>query len=385
MATATANLLIQTNTWKRKQSYPNLLRPLPAARLVNLRPTFNQLKLKAIVSPAAAQKKSHLITNPTQSLLQPTTVEKIRPPNKLWKALKKPVTAVVLLGLLLMHRPKPALAGSVGRIGATCSPWDSPPKSESRKRFEEAMEVNMEERSFATVWIIMYPIAAYYCGLAVLFVLCRLLKLVDPSWLDSANDRTKYLLVLLILHYAWVTTYDPVTVFKLNLQANLSNTGRALQTDLNRIAENPNTSTYEGLNSILTETAVAFLRHSDCFISASSFVAEKYGMKRAQKYLSQLSLEETNKLREKPFVNVKNLIAESSTSQKSANEVQEEYMEVTILVAVEGRHKLPTINSVDDLKKVLRKLASIDPDGNIYVYGVEVLWHPQSSLSRTRL
>ena len=57
-------------------------------------------------------------------------------------------------------------------------------------------------------------------------------------------------------------------------------------------------------------------------------MAEKYGMKRAQKYLSQLSLEETVKLREKPLVNVKNLIAESSTSQKSANEVQDEYMEV---------------------------------------------------------
>lgn len=35
-------------------------------------------------------------------------------------------------------------------------------------------------------------------------------------------------------------------------KVSLSNAGRALQTDLNRIAETADTSTYEGLNSILT-------------------------------------------------------------------------------------------------------------------------------------
>ncbi|KAM5579067.1 hypothetical protein ABKV19_009053 [Rosa sericea] len=409
MATAATNLLLQTNPLKWKQCYPNrfrLLRPL-SAQPVKLSATFNQIKLQSL-------EKSRLIaTNPkSKSATESLQYRPAENPvvNKLWKYARKPVTtAAVLLGvLLLMYRPKPALASSVGRVRATCSPYDSA-DTESQLRYIDARDYSMSRTSVDTMGWVLYPYALYCGALAALFVMCRLLKCLDPSVLEWFERQVKFLFLIVIIHHMWATRHNPSTVVKLQLKVNLSNAGRALQTDLNRIAETANTSTYTGVNSILTETAGTFLRHPDCFISASSYVAGKYGRDGAQNYLDQLSLEERIKLSEKPLVNVKNLKAESSTSQKSANEIQDEYMEVNdnqldinaesstsqksandiqdgymkviILVAVVGKHEFPTINSWDDLKEVLQMLTSIDPEDGIYAYGVEVLWSPQSSSS----
>ncbi|KDO40444.1 hypothetical protein CISIN_1g041706mg, partial [Citrus sinensis] len=48
---------------------------------------------------------------------------------------------------------------------------------------------------------------------------------------------------------------------------------------------------------------------------------------------------------------------------------------ITILVAAEGVHKLPSINGSGDLNEALQKLASI-PSSKIMA--VEVLWTPQN-------
>nr|POE45631.1 hypothetical protein CFP56_05522 [Quercus suber] len=50
-------------------------------------------------------------------------------------------------------------------------------------------------------------------------------------------------------------------------------------------------------------------------------------------------------------------------------------LKITILVAAEGVHKLPTINGSGDLKEALQKLGSI-PSSKILA--VEVLWTPQN-------
>ncbi|KAG8097840.1 hypothetical protein GUJ93_ZPchr0013g34652 [Zizania palustris] len=91
-----------------------------------------------------------------------------------------------------------------------------------------------------------------------------------------------------------------------------------LQKELDQIAEKADTSTPTGLSYVLTETTLALLRHPDCCISANSVI--------------------------------------------------------TILVAAEGVHKLPSINSSSDLKTALQKLAI--PSSKILA--VEVLWTPQN-------
>ncbi|RVW74026.1 hypothetical protein CK203_055862 [Vitis vinifera] len=48
---------------------------------------------------------------------------------------------------------------------------------------------------------------------------------------------------------------------------------------------------------------------------------------------------------------------------------------ITILVAAEGVHKLPTINGSGDLKEALQKLGSIPSSRTL---AVEVLWTPQN-------
>jgi uncharacterized membrane protein len=55
---------------------------------------------------------------------------------------------------------------------------------------------------------------------------------------------------------------------------------------------------------------------------------------------------------------------------------QEDFLiwQVTILVAAEGEHKLPTIKTLADLKEALQKLGSIPADS---IQAVEVLWTPQ--------
>ncbi|KAF2298505.1 hypothetical protein GH714_023858 [Hevea brasiliensis] len=98
----------------------------------------------------------------------------------------------------------------------------------------------------------------------------------------------------------------------LKLQVGLLGMGRSLQRDLNRIAEIADTSSSE-------EASLALLRHPDYCISGYSYI--------------------------------------------------------TILVAAEGVHKLPTINGSGDLKEALQKLGSI-PTSKILA--VEVLWTPQN-------
>ncbi|KAK9926938.1 hypothetical protein M0R45_024145 [Rubus argutus] len=74
-------------------------------------------------------------------------------------------------------------------------------------------------------------------------------------------------------------------------------------------------------------------------------VTDKLGMNSAQNYLDQLSHQERFNFYE--LVNMNNLKRKRSRGRKSAKKIQDEYMEVTILVAVDGKHELLAINSVD--------------------------------------
>ncbi|CAN1285424.1 hypothetical protein LINPERPRIM_LOCUS18990 [Linum perenne] len=91
-------------------------------------------------------------------------------------------------------------------------------------------------------------------------------------------------------------------------------------------------------------------------------------MEDGEKRFNQLSIEERGKFDEETLVN-------SSKSQRAASGFSNEYIVITILVAAEGVHKLPTINSVADLKEALQKLGSIPSSSTL---AVEVLWTPQN-------
>ncbi|GJM96280.1 hypothetical protein PR202_ga13101 [Eleusine coracana subsp. coracana] len=100
----------------------------------------------------------------------------------------------------------------------------------------------------------------------------------------------------------------------------------------------------------------------------------KRSMDDGEKRFNQLSIEERGKFDEETLVNVNSIKRNKTASQRSSG-FSNEYIVITILVAAEGVHKLPVINSSNDLKAALQNLAAI-PSNKILA--VEVLWTPQN-------
>ncbi|XP_071933911.1 FLUCTUATING-LIGHT-ACCLIMATION protein 1, chloroplastic-like [Coffea arabica] len=88
---------------------------------------------------------------------------------------------------------------------------------------------------------------------------------------------------------------------------------------------------------------------------------------------NELSIEERSKLDEETLVNLNNMKKRSLKIKRSTG-VTNGYTVVTILVAADGEHELPTINGESDLKKALNKLGSIPSSTTL---AVQVLWTPQ--------
>ncbi|XP_004302021.1 PREDICTED: uncharacterized protein LOC101294957 [Fragaria vesca subsp. vesca] len=87
------------------------------------------------------------------------------------------------------------------------------------------------------------------------------------------------------------------------------------------------------------------------------------------KYYNRIELEERAKFDK---VGLNNIKRKSSTERPGG--LQNEFLVVTLIVVVEGKHKFLTINNNTDLTKALQNLGSI-PSSNLIA--VRVLWTPQ--------
>lgn len=162
-----------------------------------------------------------------------------------------------------------------------------------------------------------------------------------------------------------------ITILK--LQVGLLGSGRSLQRDLDQIAETADTSIRKGLNYILTETISALFRHPDYWFAAYSSTDIKRSTYEGETKFNELSIEERSKLDEETLVNLNSMKKRSSKIERSTG-FNNGYIVVTILVAADGEHELPTINGESDLKKALNKLGSIPSSRTL---AVQVLWTPQ--------
>ncbi|XP_073120778.1 FLUCTUATING-LIGHT-ACCLIMATION protein 1, chloroplastic-like [Henckelia pumila] len=104
----------------------------------------------------------------------------------------------------------------------------------------------------------------------------------------------------------------------LKLQVGLLGLGRSVQKDLNHIAEIADTSTSQGRHSMLSETILSILRHSDYCISAYSSVDVKKSIDEVEERFNQLSMEERRKFDEETLVNVNNIKKQRSTIPSSS-------------------------------------------------------------------
>ncbi|KAF5746965.1 hypothetical protein HS088_TW06G01142 [Tripterygium wilfordii] len=288
---------------------------------------------------------------------------------KTLNALKKPAIVAVFLGLLLTYDPSSALAASGGRMGGKS--FSSRSSSSSSSRSYSVPQMSSPGFSYSVPYYAPSPFGGVYVGPAVGFgvgagsslflILAGFAAFVLVSgFLSDRSDN------------GVLTATEKTSVLK--LQVGLLGMGRSLQSDLNRIAETADTSTPEGLSFVLTETTLALLRHPDFCISGYSFVDVKRGIEEGEKRFNQLSIEERGKFDEETLVNVNNIKRQSTASQRASG-FSNEYIVITILVAAEGVHKLPTVNGSGDLKEALQKLGSI-PSSKILA--VEVLWTPQN-------
>ncbi|WVZ60173.1 hypothetical protein U9M48_010226 [Paspalum notatum var. saurae] len=284
-------------------------------------------------------------------------------------ALKRPALALLLAGALLAAASAggphaAALAASGGRVGGSAfsSRSSSPPSygySAPAPRGGYTAAPFYSPSPFVSVGP---AVSIGFGGSGFLFALMGFAAfLYLAGFLSDSSDGGSVL-----------TETQKTTVLK--LQVGLLGMARSFQRDLDQIAEKADTSTPAGLSYVLTETTLALLRHPDCCISAYSSVDVKRSIDDGEKRFNQLSIEERGKFDEETLVNVNSIKRNKAGSQRSSG-FSNEYIVITILVAAEGVHKLPVINSSNDLKTALQNLAAI-PSSKILA--VEVLWTPQN-------
>ncbi|XP_006651719.2 uncharacterized protein LOC102704789 [Oryza brachyantha] len=336
-------------------------RPVPArGGLLLLKPTLFPARLRAHpargVSPAAAPepppRPRALLDAVKRSLLDSLA------------ALKKPALALLLAGALLAAGSPhgAALAASGGRVGGSAFSSRSSPPSYGYTAPAPRGGYSAAPFYSPSPFVSVGPaVGIGFGGSSFFFVLMGFAAFLYLAGFLSDSSGGSVL-----------TETEKTTVLK--LQVGLLGMARSFQKELDQIAEKADTSTPAGLSYVLTETTLALLRHPDCCISAYSSVDVKRSIDDGEKRFNQLSIEERGKFDEETLVNVNSIKRQKAGSQRSDG-FSNEYIVITVLVAAEGVHKLPGINSSGDLKTALQKLGAI-PSSKILA--VEVLWTPQN-------
>lgn len=168
------------------------------------------------------------------------------------------------------------------------------------------------------------------------------------------------------------SSYGRLSVAK--VQVGLLSNARTLQRDLERIASRADTSTPRGLHYVLQETVLALMRNPDYCVYGFAKSGIEDSPEAAESRFNKLSLEERGKFQKETRVNVGGITNKSSLGTSSSTNSVGELIVVTILVAAEGRVRLPKATSRSELKDALSTLGSIPAED---IYAVEVLWTPE--------
>lgn len=173
------------------------------------------------------------------------------------------------------------------------------------------------------------------------------------------------------------------------LQVGLLAQARALQPELNRLAETADTNSAEGRAEVLQEATLALLRHPEYWAYAGGST-QQARLNSAESQFNRLALAERSKFTAETLSNVNNQLkaADHPAALPSAEPKDQldnptrlltegpgEYIVVTLLAATLGNVQMPTINSVDDLRQALRLIGAIPSDR---LLAIELLWTPQA-------
>ncbi|MGL5806439.1 MAG: DUF1517 domain-containing protein [Xenococcaceae cyanobacterium] len=180
-----------------------------------------------------------------------------------------------------------------------------------------------------------------------------------------------------------IVSYDNPKVSVGQVQVGLLSSARDLQSELDELAMRADTATPSGRATVLQETTLALLRHPEYWVYGAT-QSQQTALNSAEAKFNQLALAERSKFTEETLTNVnsqlKNLL-QGSELEKGGELVAQteresgEYIMVTVIVGIDGKLELPTINNTEDLHKALQQIGSIGSDR---LLAVEILWTPQA-------
>ncbi|HIK26586.1 MAG: DUF1517 domain-containing protein [Oscillatoriaceae bacterium SKW80] len=183
--------------------------------------------------------------------------------------------------------------------------------------------------------------------------------------------------------------YTNPTVSVAKVQVGLLAQARYLQAELNELARRADTGSPEGRAFVLQEASLALLRHPEYWVYAAAEAYQTH-LQAAEAKFNQLSLAERSKFAEETLFNVNNQLRQTDVKvsppgaegkgkvshELVLTEKANEYIVVTLLVAMQGKMELPEINNTEDLRQALRQIGSISSDR---LMAFEVLWSPQAA------
>ena len=164
---------------------------------------------------------------------------------------------------------------------------------------------------------------------------------------------------------------DSISVVK--IQVGLIGSARALQKDLERIADRADTSSPDGLHYVLEETVLALLRNPEYCVYGYATSKVCRGPEQAEETFNDYSIDERGKFEKETLVNV-NSRKRTASAGSVAGQDTNDYILVTIIAACDGGVKMPEITGAPDIKTALKRLGAVRVEA---LQAVEVLWTPQ--------
>ncbi|MEB3276398.1 MAG: DUF1517 domain-containing protein [Cyanobacteriota bacterium] len=165
----------------------------------------------------------------------------------------------------------------------------------------------------------------------------------------------------------------PVTIAQ--IQLGLLASARELQADLRRLAASADTGSSTGLQQVLQETTLALLRHPDLWVYASSEEGE-IPFASAESTFNRLSMAERSKLEREVTSNVGGNRRNDSGVVAGDSDATSDFIAITLLVASRRRLRLPGAGSGEQLRTALQQLGAIGSDE---LLALEVIWQPEGA------
>ncbi|GAX77304.1 hypothetical protein CEUSTIGMA_g4750.t1 [Chlamydomonas eustigma] len=148
------------------------------------------------------------------------------------------------------------------------------------------------------------------------------------------------------------------------------------QSKLDQIATKYDTGDEEGLHHIFTDSLMLVLRNMEYAGYATSAGKTFDNIDDAEQKFNSVLMEERLKFKEETLVNVDGRKKTSVLEAKGSEEGLDRWLCMTLLMAVEGKIKIPKIGSPYELKQVLTNLGGISADNLV---AIELLWTPQET------